>query len=220
MKTLKSLSVLLLVIVAISAQAQTREIYVNDNFATLAKDHKKLAILPFKVIMKLRPKQMEQMSPEQYTQLQKDEGLAVQSAIHSYFLKRKAQHNLSIDFLDVTTTNALLARANVTQENIDSFTPQELAELLNVDAVITGVLSTEKPMSEGASAALGVLVGFYGPTNSGKCTININDRATGELMWKYEKTLSRSLGSDTNTVINTMMRKASRQLPYIEGKGD
>ncbi len=220
MKTIKSLSVLLLAFVAISSQAQTREIYVNDNFAALAKDHKKLAILPFKVIMKLRPKQMEQMSPEQYAQLQKDEGLAVQSAIHSYFLKRKAQHNLSIDFLDVTTTNALLARSNVTQENIDSFTPQELAELLNVDAVITGVLSTEKPMSEGASAALGVLVGFYGPTNSGKCTININDRATGELMWKYEKTLSRSLGSDTNTVINTMMRKASRQLPYIEGKGD
>ncbi|MDQ2658192.1 MAG: hypothetical protein M3Y60_12290, partial [Bacteroidota bacterium] len=184
MKTVRALSVLLIVVIAISAQAQTREIYVNDNFAALAKDHKKLAILPFKVIMKLRPKQMEQMSPEQYTQLQKDEGLAVQSAIHSYFLKRKAQHGLSIDFLDVTTTNALLSKSNVTQENIDSFTPKELADLLNVDAVITGVLSTDKPMSDGASVALGLLVGFYGPTNSGKCTININDGATGELMWK------------------------------------
>jgi len=215
MKSAKILSVLLVLMIAITSHAQTREIYVSDNFAALAKDHKKLAILPFKVIMKLRPKQMEQMSAEQYTQLQKDEGLAVQSAIHSYFLKRKAQHGLSIDFLDVTTTNALLAKANVTQDNIDSFTPKELAELLNVDAVITGVLSTDKPMSEGASVALGVLVGFYGPTNSGKCTININDASTGELMWKYEKTLSRSLGSDTNTVINTIMRRASRQLPYI-----
>src|SRR5690606_21678619 len=198
MKSAKILSVLLVLMIAITSHAQTREIYVSDNFAALAKDHKKLAILPFKVIMKLRPKQMEQMSAEQYTQLQKDEGLAVQSVIHSYFLKRKAQHGLSIDFLDVTTTNALLAKANVTQDNIDSFTPKELAELLNVDAVITGVLSTDKPMSEGASVALGVLVGFYGPTNSGKCTININDASTGELMWKYEKTLSRSLGSDTN----------------------
>jgi hypothetical protein len=70
-------------------------------------------------------------------------------------------------------------------------------------------------MSEGASVALGLLIGFYGPTNSGKCTINITDGATSELLWKYEKTLSRSLGSDTNTVINAMMRKASRQFPYI-----
>jgi hypothetical protein len=135
-------------------------------------------------------------------------------------LKRQDQHNLSINFLDVMTTNARLSKGNVTQENIDTFTPQELAEMLGVDAVISGVLSTDKPMSDGASLALGVLVGFYGATNSGKCTININDGPSGELMWKYEKTLSRSLGSDTNTVINTIMRKASRQLPYIEGKGE
>lgn len=220
MKIVQTFAFLFTFVILISSHAQTREIYVNENFASLAKDHKVIAILPFKAIVKLRPKQMEQMSPEQFQQLQKDEGLAVQSAIHSYLLKRKEQHDLGISFLDVMTTNALLTKGNVTQENIDSFTPKELAGILNVDAVITGVLSTDKPMSEGASVALGVLVGFYGPTNSGKCTININDGATGELMWKYEKTLSRSLGSDTNTVINTIMRKASRQLPYIDGKDD
>lgn len=195
--------------------AQTREIYVNPQFETLAKDHKKIAILPFKVIMKLRPKQMEQMSPEQLAQLQKDEGLAVQSALQTYFLKRKEQHEFEVSFQDLATTNALLKKHNLDAENLEKYTPAELAEMLEVDAVITGILSTDKPMSEGASVALGVLVGFYGPTNSSKCTININDGATGELLWKYEKTLSRSLGSDTNTVINTIMRKASRQLPYI-----
>lgn len=217
---IKPLLMLLVMSLTISAYAQTREIYVNENFASLAKHHKIVAILPFKTIIKLRPKQMERMSPEQFQQLQKDEGLAVQSAVHSYLLKRKDQHDLKIKFLDILTTNAMLSRNDVTQENIDSFTPKELAQILEVDAVISGVLSSDKPMSEGASVALGVLVGFYGPTNSGKCTININDAATGDLMWKYEKTLSRSLGSDTNTIINTMMRKASRQLPYIEGKDD
>lgn len=220
MKNNKILLALFITLIVLSAQAQTREIYVNDNFAALAKNHKVVAILPFKAIIKLRPKQMEKMTPEQFQQLQKDEGLAVQSAVHSYLLKRKDQHNLMVSFLDVTTTNALLSKANITQENIDTFTPKELAEMLNADAVISGVLSTDKPMSDGASVALGVLVGVYGPTNSGKCTININDGPSGELMWKYEKTLSRSLGSDTNTVINTIMRKASRQLPYIEGKGE
>jgi hypothetical protein len=220
MKTMKILSLLFTIFIVSASEGQTREIYVNDSFASLTKNHKLVAILPFKAIVKLRPKQMEKMSPRQFQRLEKDEGLAVQGAIHSYLLKRKEQKNLSINFLDVRTANALLAKNNVTEQNIDSFTPKELAKILNVDAVITGVLSTDKPMSEGASVALALAVGLSGPTNSGKCTININDGATGELLWKYEKTLFRRLGSDTNTVINTIMRKASRQLPYIEGKGD
>jgi hypothetical protein len=158
---------------------------------------------------------MERMTPEQFDQLQKDEGISVQSAMLTYFLKRKEQHDFKISFQDMNTTNALLAKNNVMQSNIDTFTPKELAEILQVDGVVTGILMTDKPMSDGASLAMGLLVGFYGATNSGKCTININDGATGELLWKYEKTLSRSLGSDTNTIINTIMRKASRQLPYI-----
>ncbi len=213
---MKPLTLILLVtLFSFHSFSQTREIYVNPNFNEIAKDHKKVAIIPFKTIMKLRPKQMEQMTPDQLAQLQKDEGMAVQSAIHTYFLKRKAQHDFSITFLDLGTTNALLAKNNIDQNNLEKFTPMELAKFLEVDGIISGILSTDKPMSEGASAALGILVGVYGPTNSGKCTININDGATGDLLWKYEKTLSRSLGSDTNTIINTMMRKASRQLPYI-----
>lgn len=196
--------------------AQTREIYVNPKFGELTANHKQLAILPFKAIIKLRPKQMQAMTPDQLEQLQKDEGRAVQSALQSYFLKRKAQHEFDITFQDINTTNALLAKNDINELNIDKYTPKELCDILKVDAIITGLLSSEKPMSEGASVALGLLVGFYGPTNSGKCTININDGANGELLWKYEKTLSRSLGSDTNTIINTMMRKASRKLPYIE----
>jgi hypothetical protein len=204
-----------LIVISSLGFSQSREIYVNPEFNTLAKDHKVVAILPFKAIVKLRPKEMEKMTTERFQQLQRDEGLAVQSAVHSYFLKRKAQHDFSISFKDINTINALLKRNNITEDELDRYTPKELAEILEVDAIITGVLLTDKPMSEGASVALGLLVGVYGPTNSGKCTININDGQSGELMWKYEKTLSRSLGSDTNTIINTMMRKASRQLPYI-----
>jgi hypothetical protein len=188
---------------------------VNPAFNELAKNHNKLAVLPFKAIIKLRPKEMERMSPQQFEKLQRDEGIAVQNAMLTYFLKRKEKHDFKVTFQDLNTTNALLAKNNIDETNIDSFTPSELAGILQVDAIISGILMTDKPMSDGASLALGLLVGVYGPTNSGNCTININDGATGDLLWKYDKALSRSLGSDTNTLINTIMRKASRQLPYI-----
>lgn len=214
MKKLILVFACLMFAIALGAHAQTREIYTNPKFQELAREHKLMAVLPFKAIIKLRPKQMEKMGDGEYKEMLKQEGLAVQSALHSYFLKRKDQHEFTVEFQDITTTNAILAKNGVNDENFGSFTPQELAGMLGVDAVIGGTLNTDKPMSDGAALAATLLIGFSGPTNSGKCTININDGFGGALLWKYEKTLSRSLGSDTSTIINTMMRKASRKFPY------
>lgn len=205
-----------IVMLAISTVwAQTKEIYTNPQFYSLAKDHQVLAILPFAAQISLRPNQMRNMSAEDLDRLEESEGKAVQNALQTYFLKQKGKQNLYVSFQDISQTNALLAKNNINTANVESFTSKELAEILGVDGIIHGLLSTNKPMSDGASAAMGLITGFYGSTNSGKCAININDGNTGELLWKYEKTLSRSLGSDTNTVINAMMRKASKKFPYL-----
>ena len=163
----------------------------------------------------LRPKQIEKMGQEQFDKLQLDQGKSVQSAMQTYFLSKREDKGFAVTFQDVAKTNAILLKNNITNSNIESYTSQELAKMLEVDGVISGSISTDKPMSDGASIALGLVVGFYGATNSGKCTININDGKTGDLLWKYEKTLARSLGSDINTIIDAMMRKSSRKFPYI-----
>ena len=206
------ISIVLFVFIGYS---QTREIYTNPDFLTIAKDHKILAILPFKASVKLRPNQMEKMGKEQYEKLQIDEGKNVQSALETYFLTKKSDEKFTVSFQDISKTNSILLKNNITTETIDKYTNEDLAKLLEVDGIISGSLSTDKPMSDGASVALGLVVGFYGATNTGKCTININDGKTGVLLWKYEKTLARSLGSDMNTIINAIMRKASKKLPYI-----
>lgn len=193
-----------------------RSIYTNPNFEQLAKDHQTLAIIPFKANVKLRPKQMKEMSAEDVARMEEQEGESVQSALYSYFLKRKGKHDFNVGFQDITRTNALLAKNGITYENIGEYTTEDLAKMLEVDAVVSGLLTTDKPMSEGGAIALGILTGISAPTNSGKIAIDINDGATGELLWKYEKALSRDLGSDTNQIINALMRKASRKFPYID----
>ena len=195
--------------------SQSKEIYTNPDFVTLTKDHKILAIIPFKASVMLRPNQIEKMGKEQYEKLQIDQGKSVQSAMQSYFLGKKVDKGFTVTFQDIAKTNAILLKNNITNANIESYTSEDLAKLLEVDGIISGSLNTDKPMSDGASLALGVLVGFYGSTNSGRCTININDGKTGVLLWKYDKTLARGLGSDINTVIDAMMRKSSRKFPYI-----
>lgn len=197
---------------------QTKEIYTNPKFDSIAKDHSLLAILPFDVTINLRPNQKEKLRQGELENMQKKEGEGVQSAIQTYFLKQKEKESFKVNFQDVSKTNALLAKANWTTDSLRSKTKEEVCNLLGADGVISGTLFTDKPLSEGASVALGVVFGVWGSTNSGKCTINVHDGKGGELLWKYEKTLSRSLGSDINSVINAMMRKASRKFPYEDIK--
>ncbi|MBK7560732.1 MAG: hypothetical protein IPP43_08620 [Chitinophagaceae bacterium] len=205
-------------LVVSNAHGQTKEIYTNPQFYSIAQNHTRLAILPFDVLLNLRPKEKEKLKPGELEALEKKEGDAVQSAIQTYFLKVKEKEDFKVNFQDISKTNALLAKNGWGADIMRTKTKEEICLLLGVDGVISGTLNTDKPMSEGASIALAAIFGVWGPTNSGKCTINVHDGKGGELLWKYEKTLSRSLGSDINTVINTMMRKASKKFPYEDIK--
>ena len=212
----KLLFALLLVALApLASLAQTREIYTNNNFRTLAQAHKMLAVLPFAVKLQLRPNEVRSHGgPEGVARLEQREGLDVQQALHSYLLKQKAANDLTVSVQDPARTNALLAQSGLTPEQIATQTPEQLAALLGVDGIISGTFASTQPMSNGAAVALSLVAGMSGPTNTGKLLINIHDGKSGELLWKYDNSLSRGLGSDTNSIVTTIMRKASRQFPY------
>ena len=213
-------------------QAQT--VYLNPEFDSLARDHKELAILPFKVTLKLKLGKMRKMEIEDLKKIEKAEGEAVQTALFDFFLKQKEKDSFKVSFQDITKTNELLAEMGWKN---DSYRPKNLEEVcrrLKVDGVIIGTVITSKLLSDEAAAAmyaLGITValgtsllgqpeifGGPGPTNKGTCTIDIHDSKTGELLWKYENTLTRGMGSNTRTVINAMMRKVPKKFPYEDIK--
>ena len=200
---------------------QTKKIYTHPQFDSIAKDHSLLAILPFDVTIKLRPGKRKELKEGELKILERTEGDSVQSAIQTYFLKQKTKSSFKVNFQDISTTNAGLAKNNWTVDSLKVKTREEICHYLGVDGIISGTVHTDKPFSREVSFALGYLTGelFSGKTNSGKCTINVHEGKTGELLWKYEKKLSRELpGSDINSVINAMMRKASKKFPYEDIK--
>lgn len=198
------------------SNAQTH-LYENPNFDEIAEGHKMIAIVPFKTQVNLRPKQMKEMSETQLKTLEKSEGEGIQTAMYSWFLKRKKRGDMtSTEVQDPKVTTALLKRNKIDYNNLVEYTPHELAEILDVDAVITGEFETNKPMSEGASIALGLLVGFWGRTNTAIVNMSVHDAKDGVLLWNYNKKVNGSLGSSTEDLINTLMRKASRRLSYTK----
>ena len=208
------LSLIFLALVYVSS-AQTH-LYENPDFDRLTTSHEMIAILPFKASVTLRPKQMKDITPEQLQKMEESEGLSIQAAMHSWFLKRDKQKKLKIKVQDPNTTNALLRRNNITPEYIADYTPDELADILGVDAVIMGTFETNKPMSEGASVALGMLVGFYGTTNKAIINLSFYNAEQGELLVNYNKAVAGSFGSSTEDLINILMRKASRRISYTD----
>jgi hypothetical protein len=200
-----------------SAKAQTR-LFVDPEFSKIGYDHKVIAVVPFRVTISLRPKQMQSLQQGQLEKMQEDESRSIQMALYAWFLKRRQQGKMWVDVQDASTTIAILSKNGITYSNIHEHTPEEIAKILNVDAIVRGTFDTDKPMSDGASVALGLLVGFWGATNQATMNLFIHNAEDGKVLVNYNKGVAGSVGSTSDQLINTVMRKASRRIPYTKPK--
>jgi hypothetical protein len=190
------------------------KIYKSSSFDSALAKHKTVAILPADVSTRLRPNESKKVSPEQLEAMNEKTGFAIQDKMYSWFLRRSDKFQYTVTFQDVTRTNALLKQAGITYDNLAAKDRTEIAKLLGVDAVLQDRTSLDKPMSDGAAVAVGVIFGVWGNTNAAQTTINIHDGKSGDLLWKYDYEASGSVGSSADKLVNAMMRNASKKFPY------
>ncbi|WP_293874280.1 hypothetical protein [Flavobacterium sp.] len=130
------------------------------------------------------------------------------------FLLRK-RDNYTVNFQDVEKTNILLKKAGVI-DKLDEMTNDEIAKILGVDAIIGGTFESEQSKSEGAAIASVIMFGgFRGKTGTGSLIMTLNNGADGELLWRFFKTMDDTLSSSTDDLVEHMMRKVSRNFPYL-----
>ena len=122
------------------------------------------------------------------------------------------QNRISVEVMDVETTNAKLKKAGYFDDN--AMTPSEMCDALGVDGLMTSSYSLSKPMSEGAAVAVGILVGVWGSTNNTTVSLEIHDRETKKLIWNYNHKASGSVGSSPAQLVDNLMRNASKKMPY------
>lgn len=191
------------------------KIYLANDFGAYAPKHKVVAVLPAAVTMELRPNQAKRTSAEQQRDVEFKTGLDFQERIYAWLLRRsQQQRGFTVQFQDIMQTNAKLRESGIPFEELRAHSPQELAQILGVDAVLTTNVRTTKPMSDGAAIAVGVLVGAWGATNQANITVNIHETQEGKLLWKYDYLAAGSVGSSTENMVNALMRNASKKFPY------
>ncbi len=207
--TLKKMLLTALLLVTSMAFGQ-KNIYLSNRFDQLSRDHQVLAILPFFTHLDLG----EQLPAGELRRLEQKEGYAVQDALETYFGRGRKKKKFTVAFQNSEDTNALLAKNDISFENVDRFTIRELADILKVDGIISGNLDMNILLSDGVPADFSFLDYLLGDADYGRIGIKISDGNTGKLLWKYEQEITRKSGKNTDDLIDKMMKKAARKFPY------
>lgn len=100
-------------------------LYENPQFHQIAADHKVIAILPFNASVKLRPKQMKELSTSDIEKLEESESYSIQRSMYSWFLKRKG--TLAINIQDISLTNSILSKQSISIDQFGKYSPARLA---------------------------------------------------------------------------------------------
>lgn len=198
-------------ILALSSCGPT--IYMAPNFEKAKSKHKQLAILPFDVLITMK-KLPKDMTAEMLKDQEKNTGFSIQSHSYTYFLKEMSKNNYTVTFQDIDKTNALLNKAGFSYDKLKEFSKEELCNTLGVDAVISGKVTMDKPMSDGGAVAVGLIFGVWTSTNKVDVSMTIHDKNNSDLLWKYDWVAEGSVGSSSEQLTKGLMKNVSKKFPY------
>ena len=209
MKSIKSYLVVIS-LVLISACAQ---VYYSPDASKLASHHKTLAIMPPQVSYNRTNKKLS--AADLQTQIQ-TESSNLQTEIYNWMLRRQSKAQIRQDFQALSTTNAKLKALKYPDS---ALTAAQICAALKVDALIYTNFQLSKPISDGAAVALILLTSYSTPTNTVSMNLNITDGANDKVIFNYNHTYSAGVGSTVNSVVNALMRNASKKMPYFKRLG-
>jgi len=195
------------------AIAQKNINFIHSDFELIAADHQTIAILPIEASIKLRPREMEDLSPTELYDMEQEFGFIVQSDIEHFFLNKRKKKGIPVEIRDIRETNKLLYEHGITFHNISEHSSSTIAEILNVDAVIRGNISSKKPTSEEVAGLVFEVFEIDLNTNKSYITLKLFDNS-GELLWHYAKSLGLPYGSIRESTIAPLLIKGARKLPY------
>jgi len=187
--------------------------YLNPQFAELTKDHKTIAILPFKVTID-KNKLPKNVTLEMVAASEKEESVEFQKQLYARFLQRAQEDQYRVGFQDVDQTNALLARSGISLDSLSLRTKDEIAKALGVDALVSGTVHQAQPTSTGLAVAQTFLLGFSGHTQRVDINMTVHNGADGTLLWSYDHTDKGGLMDSVEGMTKSLLKKVAGNFPY------
>ena len=187
--------------------------YTHPQFGEITKEHKTVAVLPFKVVIdsKHLPKNV---TPAMVTESEKEESQEFQRQLYARFLQRAGDGEYRVGFQDIDLTNTLLARAGFPLDSLALRTKDEIAKVLGVDALVSGTVHQAQPTSTGAAVVQTLFLGFSGSTQRVDINMVIHDGADAALLWSYDHTDKGGLANSVEAMTKSLLKKVAGNFPY------
>ena len=195
------------------AAAQT-QLYELQGFRELALTHTTIAILPFKGAAFVSPLQSMMQDDTDIRREADLRGLEMQATLESWFLKRSERGKFIVQVQPTTETNAILNNNGVILDNLTERTPQEVAKLLGVDAIVTGTVQARQPSMLAAAAVSWMTQGSSNVNSYAILDLEVYDTEYGELQCNYRKRILRSPWVGESRLLHVLARKTSRRIAY------
>lgn len=210
-KTLLSCALLLSSAFCMAQYEKAKQVFESPKLTEVVKTHKLVAILPFETTISYKrpPKNFD---PQSHKDKEKNMATSIQSSMYTFLLRKS--DNYTVQFQEVDKTNILLKKFKLI-DSMDVVTKDQIAKALGVDAVIYGKYETENTRSEAGAIVTSILFsGIGSKTGSGALTMMVSDGNSGDMIWRFFKSMNDNVFTSTDELIDRMMRKVSRNFPY------
>ncbi|TCC97105.1 hypothetical protein [Pedobacter hiemivivus] len=209
---------LLAIATAFGTLCYAQKPYTNPNFKQLSSQHKLIAILPadVKITYKAQPRYFDY---EANRDKENELAYKVQSALYTFLLEREMKS--AIGFQDLEKTNLLLKRAGMI-DSLKSFSKDEIAKALGVDAVVSENYELEhfnaRPdrTNPGPTERPSALAAPANVTGSATLTVLLNDSTTGNLLWRFYTNDRDFDVFSTMDTIERVAKKPVKNFPYAK----
>lgn len=213
----KTISVLVLICVFGYSKAQlTAKVYEDPSLSGMVAAHTTVAILPMDVTVKdVKSNKKNRMTLEEIKDAEESYRSGFQNSMYSWFLKMKKKGKFLKEIQDVTRTNALLKKNGIADvETLSEYTMDDIAKMLEVDAVFFGSVITTKSMSAGGAFAIAAITGIGVKTGDADVVIRLYDGQEGKMIWSFDRTVSSSYSSSPDEMVDYLMKRVSKRFPY------
>ncbi len=206
----------------------SKDYYLNSDFKKISANHQILAIVPVEMV--LTGQMPEDMDDSDIEALEEAESKAFQKSLYNqiHWSPSKSKH-LKVDFQSVEKTNEILDEHEISIRRSWKMTAEELAELLEVDAVVKVQVEKQRYMSDIAS--MGISIGkriidiltryrsvVVGNELSKTSDINSNcsivNGKDGSILWSMKATSSTDWQRPSFEVIDRLNRQLAKDMPY------
>lgn len=200
--------------------------YTIDDFDAITRNHQTVAILPVEMVF--TGKQPKKLTEEDIAQIEEAESEAFQISLLNSILDKADK--MRVIFQDYNRTNKRLADAGISIRQSWDMDPEELAQILGVDAVVRMRVEKQRYMSDLASFGIDLaqdlvwLLSDYSiyPWLPGSLqkTNDIHTRATllngtdGNVLWNMSVNREADWNNPSDQIINSLTRKYARNFPY------